>query len=47
MEVIGLTKLLGEHICCIVIIEGKEKWFDIRADIDLSKDKVVDEIDGE
>ena len=41
--VIGLKKLLGEHICCIVIIEGKEKSFDILDGIDLSKDKVGDD----
>ena len=45
--VIGLTKLLGEPICCIVIIEGCEKLFDIRAGIDLSKEKFGDESDEE
>ena len=45
--VVGLTKLLGEPICCIVIIEGKEKSFDILDGIDLSKDKVGDDSDGE
>ena len=44
--VIGLTKLLGEPICCILIIEGKEKLFGIRAGID-SKEKFGYESDGE
>ena len=43
--VIGLTNLLGEPICCIVIIEGEEKFFDIRVGIDLSKEKVIYESD--
>ena len=34
--VIGLTKLFGELIYCIEIIEGKEQWFDIWAGNDLS-----------
>ena len=34
--VIDLTKLLGEPICCIVIIEGKG-FFDIYTGIDLFK----------
>ena len=38
--VIGLTNLLGEPISCIVIIEGRESLFDIRAGNDFSKDKV-------
>ena len=45
--VIGLTNLLGEHIFLIVNIEGKEIFFDIRAGIDLSKEKVGDESDVE
>ena len=45
--VIGLTNLIGEPYCCIVIIEGKEEFFDIRYVIDFYKDKVGDEIDGE
>ena len=44
---IGITNLLGEPIFWIVIIEGKEKLFDIRDDIYLSKEKVGDESDGE
>ena len=35
--VIGIAKLLGEPIFCIVIIEGKGQFFDIPAGIDLSK----------
>ena len=38
--VIGLTNLLDDSICYIVIIEGKEQLFDIRAGICLSKDKL-------
>ena len=45
--VIGLTNLLGEPICCIVIVEGKERLFDIRDVNDLSKEKVGYESDGE
>ena len=44
--VIGLTKLFGELIYCIEIIEGKEQWFDIWAGNDLSKEKVVYQSDG-
>ena len=45
--VIGLTNLLGEPICCILIIEGKEQCFYIWDGIDLSKEKVGDESGGE
>ena len=45
--VIGLTKLLGEPICCIIIIECKEELFDIRSGNDLSKEKVGYESGGE
>ena len=45
--VIGITNLLGEPICFIVIIEGKEELFDFRSGIYFSKDKVGDESDGE
>ena len=45
--VIGLTNLLGKPICCIEIIEGKEKLFDIRAGIDLSKENDGDNSDRE
>ena len=45
--VIGLKNLLVDTICCIVIIEGKEQWFDTRDGIALFRDKVGDEIDGE
>ena len=44
---IGLTNLLDEPICCIVIVEGKEKLFDIWAGIDLSKEKFGYESAGE
>ena len=44
---IGLTNLLDEHICCNVIIESKERLFDIWYCIDLSKEEVGDESDGE
>ena len=44
---IGITNLLGEPICCFLIIEGKEQVFDIWAGIDLSKEKFVDDSDGE
>ena len=43
--VIGLTNLLGEPTCYVVIIEGKEKLFDIRNGIDLSNEIVGDESD--
>ena len=45
--VIGISNLLGEPIFCIVIIEGKEKLFDIRDGIDLSKEKFGYDSDGE
>ena len=45
--VIGITKLLGEPIYFIAIIEGKEQLFGILAGIDLFKKKVVYESDGE
>ena len=45
--VIGLTNLLGEPFFYIVIIEGKEKLFNIRAGIDFSKEKFGDDNDGE
>ena len=45
--VIRFTNLLGEHICCIIISEGKEQLVDIWVGIDLSKDKVGYESDGE
>ena len=45
--VIGITNLLGEHICFIVIIEGKEQYIAIKAGIGLSKEKVGDESDVE
>ena len=45
--VIGITNLLGEPIFWIVIIAGKEKLFDTRDEIYLSKEKVGDESDGE
>ena len=32
--VIGITKLLGESICCILIIERKKRQFDTWAEID-------------
>ena len=40
ITVIGLKNLLGEPICCIVIIKGREKLFGIWAGIDLYKEKV-------
>ena len=45
--VIGITNLLGEPICYIVIIEVKEQLFDIWDGIDLSKEKVGYDSDGE
>ena len=45
--VIGITNLLAEHICFIVIIEGKKQLFDIQDGIDLSKYKVGYESYGE
>ena len=45
--VIGIINLLVEPICCILIIEGKAQLFYIRYGIDLSKEKVGDDIDGE
>ena len=45
--VIGLTNLLDEPIFFILVAEGKEYWFDIRSRIDLSKEKIGDEGDGE
>ena len=45
--VIGITNLLGEPICCILIIESKEELFGIRAGIYFSKNKVGDESDRE
>ena len=44
---IGLLKVLCEPICCIVTIESKEQLFNIWAGIDLYKEKVGDESDGE
>ena len=45
--VIGITNLLGEPVCCIVIIEVREKMFDLWDVIDFSKEKVGYESDGE
>ena len=44
---IGITNLLGEPSCCILIIEGKWEPFYIKAGIDFSKEKVGYESDGE
>ena len=40
ITVIGITNLLGEPICCIVIVEGKEELFGIRDDIDILRRKL-------
>ena len=45
--VIGITKLLGGPMCCVLIIEDKEELFDIIYRIIFSREKVGDESDRE
>ena len=44
--IIGITNLIGEPICCILIIEVKEEPIDIRASIDFYKEKFGYKRDG-